>query len=318
MSKKGKIAVIGSVILIICLLLSCLLWFLISASDTSTKSSSDLPSGKSDQTVAVIDIQGVITETTSADIWGTQTTDMATKAISQLNKAKNDDDVKAVLLRVNSPGGEVYATRKIYNKIIEVQEEGKPVVVLMESIAASGGYYLSSPADWIVASEMTMTGSIGVIFTTYDTSKLYEKIGVEEVHIANTEGTLKVMDDLTNENGEGYKVMQSLADDYYHNFATVVSDGRHMSYDEVVKIADGRIYSGNQALNNGLIDELGELKEATTKIADLAELDEPNFVVYADDSGLLGEYNVSLTNLFSPELTAIKNKLNGGTLKIIN
>jgi len=316
MSKKGKIAVVSSVILIICLLLCCLLWFIISASGSlNTKDSGDLPSGASDQTIAVIDIDGVILESTGVDMWGSEMADMTTKAITQLERARTDDDVKAVLIRVNSPGGEVYATRKIYNKILDVQEEGKPVVVLMESIAASGGYYLSAPADWIVASEMTMTGSIGVIFTTYDTSKLYEKIGIEEVHIANTEGTLKVMTDLTNEDGEGYKVMQSLADDYYNNFANVVADGRSMSYTEVVELADGRIYSGNQALENGLIDELGELKEATTKIIKLADLDNPNFVIYKSDSGLLSNYNISLTNLISPELSAIKNKLDGGNLK---
>ncbi|MEI7579399.1 MAG: signal peptide peptidase SppA [bacterium] len=317
MSKKGVFVLAGLLVLIICLISCCLVFVIALSSDTqlSANESTLLPSGARDQTVAVIDLAGTISETpaTSSSILNTQTTDMTSVVIDKLERARKDSNVKAVLIRVNSPGGEVYATRKIYNKIIEVKNANKIVVVLMESQAASGGYYASAPADWIVASEMTMTGSIGVRFSTYDMQELYKKIGVKEVNIANTEGKLKVMNDLS-ENSEGYKVMQSLANDYYDNFVTVVADGRKMSKEQVIKVADGRIYSGKQALNNGLIDQLGELKEAADKSKELANLDNPNFVVYQDQSNAFSMYNVSLLNLLVPEAKIISDKMSNGGL----
>ncbi|MCA9382820.1 signal peptide peptidase SppA [Candidatus Dojkabacteria bacterium] len=305
MSKKQKLFLFSLIIL--ALLIACCFMFFaftIITADLSVSGDDTFSSGSTDQTVAVIDVDGVITSLGASDFWGNELPGMVTDTVDKLERAKNDDNVKAVLIRVDSPGGEVYGTRIIYNKIKEVQEEGKVVVVLMESQAASGGYYISAPADWIVASEMTLTGSIGVRFSGLDLSGLYEKVGVEEVEVVNSEGDLKVLTDLADKNSEGYKVLQSVADDYYDNFVTVVAEGRGLDKSYVISIADGRVYSGMQAYDNSLIDEIGESKEAVAKVAELADLDDPNFVVY--DSSLSGfSFASSMLKLISPELDII-------------
>lgn len=288
--------------------------FSVLGSVLSSVDSSVLKSGDPEQTVAVIDIEGTITTTPLVDFWGNTALDMVSQVRKQLDEVKEDDNVKAVVLRVNSPGGEVYGTRLLYNKILELQEAEKKVVVLMEDTAASGGYYISTPADWIVASEMSLTGSIGVRISTLDLKGLYEKIGIEEINIANTEGDLKVLDDLS-EGSPGYEVLQGITDDYFNNFVEVIVAGRSLSKAEVLEVADGRVYSGRQALDNGLIDQLGEQDTAFEKAAELAELDNPNFVVYNNNPNSISGYGMELLQLLSPELTLSANLAEGDFVK---
>lgn len=304
MSKKAIVVLV--VILISCLLLSlCCVGSLALLSTASGDlfsgvNKQSLMSGDYSQTVAVIDLDGVITSTSESDLFGNTTDDITSRTINKLDAVINDDSVKAVLLRVNSPGGEVYATRLIYNKIMDVKEAGKKVVVLMEDTAASGGYYIAAAGDKIVASEMTLTGSIGVIFSTVDLTGLYEKLGVKEIQVSNTEGKLKVLDDLSNENSEGYKLLQGLADDYYDNFVNAVAAGRGKTVAEIKAVADGRVYSGRQAKENGLVDELGEFNEADEVLRELAGLSNPNYVLYADEINSFSAYGLKLVNLLNP------------------
>jgi protease IV len=250
--------------------------------------------GDPKNTVAVVDIKGVIDRTQVADFFGNTTDDMVTIINKKLDEAINDDNIKAVILRVDSPGGEVYATRMIYNKILELKAKEKPVVVVMESMAASGGYYVSAPADWIIASEITTTGSIGVVMGGLDFKGVYEKLGIKEFYITNTEGDLKVVTDYSDPNSEGYKVLQSILDDVYNNFVGVIAEGRDMSVTEVKKIADGRVYSGKQAVANGLADEIGEFDLAVEKVKELANLENPRIKVLEVQQKTPGLFGFSL------------------------
>lgn len=288
------------------LLACCVIFFFASLLSTDyTTSESNLNDGDPAQKVAVIEIEGVISSVGVSDFFGNYYQDMTTLTISKLDQAQNSDNVKAVILAVDSPGGEVYASKLIYNKIIELMETGKPVVVLMKSQAASGGYYISAPADWIVASEMTLTGSIGVKFSTIDTSGLYEKIGVKQIEITNSDGNYKVLTELDNPDSEDYKLLQGVVDDYHTNFVNVVVAGRELTEPEVRLLADGRVYSGQQALGNGLIDQLGEMDVAMDKAAALAELDDPQYVLLEDDLSGYGGYGLTLLYMLKPEASIL-------------
>ena len=268
-------------------------------------------SGDETQTVAVIEIDGIISSQKQIDLWGNETPDMASEIINKINQAQNDESVKAILLKVNTPGGEAYASKLIHNKLVEFKETGKPLVVLMQDTAASGGYMVSAPADEIVASEITTTGSIGVIVTGTDFDELYKKLGIQEFNIINSEGDMKVLENLNDKESESYKILQGILDDVYNDFVDMVANGRGMTKAEVIEVADGRIYSGKQAKDLGLVDQLGEEKEAFKSVASLADLDNPNFVRYENDDNPFSLYSLSLKKILFPELSAVESKKPG-------
>lgn len=182
--------------------------------------------------------------------------------MQQLEQVRNDDYIQGVLLYVNSPGGGVMESAQIRDKILQIQKERNiPFYVSMGSMAASGGYYISAPADKIFASKETLTGSLGVIMQGYDYSELMKKLGVSDNTIKSGEykdimsGTRPMTEDEK-------KIMQSMIDDSYNEFVKVVAQGRGMTVEQVRKIADGRIYDGRQAKENGLIDEFGYQEDA--------------------------------------------------------
>jgi protease-4 len=274
-------------------------------------SSQVLQSGDETQTVAVIEIDGIISSQKQIDLWGNETPDMASEIINKIDQAQNDESVKAILLKVNTPGGEAYASKLIHNKLVEFKETGKPLVVLMQDTAASGGYMVSAPADEIVASEITTTGSIGVIVTGTDFDELYKKLGIQEFNIINSEGDMKVLENLNDKESESYKILQGILDDVYNDFVDMVANGRGMTKAEVIEVADGRIYSGKQAKDLGLVDQLGEEKEAFKSVASLADLDNPNFVRYENDDNPFSLYSLSLKKILFPELSAVESKKPG-------
>ncbi len=270
-----------------------------------------LKDGSPDQGVAVIRIEGIISSQGQTDFLGNETPDMASTTIRKIEKAKNDPDIKAVLLEVNSPGGEAYASKLIYNKLLELKEADKKLVVLMKSTAASGGYLISAPADHIVASSMTTTGSIGVIVTGIDFKGLYQKLGITEFHVVNSQGDLKLLEGLDNKESESYKVLQSILDDVYDDFVSIVADGRGKTVEETEKLADGRIYSGKQAKELDLVDSIGELEAAEEAIEQTASLDEPTYVLYEDKTDSFSLYSLSLKRLVFPELATLEEKQPG-------
>jgi protease-4 len=220
----------------------------------------------------------------------------------QLDRASEDDEVKAVILKVDSPGGEVLASDEIYRALRDFQMphgSGKPIIVSMGSLAASGGYYVSSACRWIVANELTITGSIGVIFHNYNYRGLMDKVGVRPD--ITKSGKLKDMlsgeKHLDEELPEEKAILQEMIDESFKRFQNVVEEGRTWAAKEnkdqkvtggkeLAKnwkdFADGRILSGNKALGLGLVDEIGNFDDALDRAKTLVGLDgsKVNLVAY--------------------------------------
>ncbi len=200
------------------------------------------------------------------------------QVIGDLRTAEADEDVKAIILRVDSPGGTVTGSAQIYEVIHN--EISKPVVVSMAGIAASGGYYISAPADYIIARPDTLTGSLGVIFTLYNIEELIDEYGVEVNDI--TSGPNKSIGNPWQElTAEQEDIFESLVDESYNEFVRIIVEGRGLERERVLELADGRIYSGKQAAENGLVDELGNFQDAVDKAADLGGIvGEPRLIEY--------------------------------------
>lgn len=189
-----------------------------------------------------------------------------------LRKARFDDNVKAVVLRVDSPGGSAFASEQIRQEVLALKTAGKPVVVSMGSYAASGGYWISASADYIYATPTTLTGSIGIfgMVTTFEDS--LSSIGVHTDGVATSQWAgVSVTKGLTPEIKD---VIQRHIERGYRDFISLVATEREMSFDDVDNIAQGRVWSGKKAVTLGLVDELGDLKQAVAKAAEMAQLDD--------------------------------------------
>lgn len=194
--------------------------------------------------------------------------------VKLLKEIRRQDDIKAVVLRINSPGGSILSAENIYRQLVGLKADGKTLVVSMGDLAASGGYYLSAMADSIFAQPNTLTGSIGVFSIIPNPSRaLDEKLGIR----FDTVRTGPQSADFTllfpwSEREHSY--MQSRTDAYYELFLNIVAEGRDMTRDEVHAVAQGRIWSGQRAVENGLVDKLGTLEDAIDAAATLAGLEE--------------------------------------------
>lgn len=218
--------------------------------------------------ISVLHIEGTISGTDSSDALSVGDGYNHQWTMARLDDVIHNPSSRGLILFVNTPGGSVYETDELYLKIKEYQQTGRPVYSAMGSMAASGGYYISAPADKIIANRNCWTGSIGVtIGTVFDFSQLLEKYGVRSVTI--TSGKNKAMgsavDPLTKEQKAIY---QSLVDEAYDQFTGIVAEGRKMSGEKVRKLADGRVYTAKQAKKNGLVDEIGTLEDA---VADMQQ-----------------------------------------------
>jgi len=227
-----KIFVFFSIIFIIAVVLSLLVTF-----------SQKVSLGEK---VAVIEVTGMIVD--------------ASNTIDELKDYAKDASVKAIILRINSPGGAVAPAQEIYNEILKVKEK-KKVIVSMGAVAASGGYYIAAPADRIVANPGTLTGSIGVIMELPNVSGLMEKIGIQTqvIKSGRHKDLASVFKSLTPQERE---ILQAVLDDVHDQFIEAVSQARDMKFDDIKKLADGRIFTGKKALELGLIDELGNMEDA--------------------------------------------------------
>jgi len=196
--------------------------------------------------------------------------------ISLIRQAYFDESVKALVLRVDSGGGSAYASEVIADELEKFKESGRPIVASMSSVAASGGYYISAPADKIFANPTTITGSIGVggFIPTFE--RALDQIGIHEDGYSTVDLTTSPFQTLTEKDKE---IIQMSVDDIYVKFITKVAEGRSMSVEEVDAIARGRVWIGEKALEIGLIDELGDLEDAILAAGNLAELDEDDYGV---------------------------------------
>ena len=200
---------------------------------------------------------------------------------SQLREARLDDEVKAVVLRIDSPGGSTFASEVIRRQVAALREAGKPVVASMGSLAASGGYYIAMDADRIVASPATLTGSIGVfaMFPTFERS--LEKLGVHSDGVGTTalSGEFRPERSL----GEaGRDILQQSIEREYRQFIGRVAEARDSTPEQIDSVAQGRVWSGEDAARLGLVDRLGRLEDAVELAAEMAELGEDYDLEYAD------------------------------------
>jgi protease-4 len=238
---------------------------------------------------AIIDIQGIIT----GDLLD-RGLDMVELVKDQLKAAAEDKEVRAVLLKVDSPGGEVMASDAISEAISRFQKTSrKPVIASFGSVAASGGYYVSAPCRWIVAHELTMTGSIGVIMHGYNYRGLLDKVGVRPVVFKSGPFKDMLRGDKSEEEilPEERRMTQALIDQTYNRFKEVVATGRHDYRDKSknfgkplvsdwVQYADGRILSGKEAFQYGFVDELGDFETAVERAKILTGTREANLIRY--------------------------------------
>jgi protease-4 len=223
-------------------------------------SSDDVALGEA---VAVVDVRGEI----YYDLW----------KIDEIESHRDNDNVKALLVFINSPGGGVTASQSIYEALLSTREK-KPVVAFMASVAASGGYYVACAADSIIAHEGTLTGSIGVIATFLNTEALFHKIGlgVTVITAGEYKGIGSPHRQMTEEERD---YLGALLENVYQQFLRAVSVGRGMPIEQVAEIAEGRLYSGEEALGLGLVDRLGTYEEALGIAAEMGGIEgEPRVI----------------------------------------
>ena len=238
---------------------------------------------KAKDKVAVIYAEGAINDEGSD---GITTPDM----IKTINKIHKDEDVKAVVLRVNSPGGSANASEQIWHAITTLQAKGMPVVVSMGDYAASGGYYISCCADYIYAEPTTLTGSIGIFGTVPNFKKIREKVGVDmDMVTTNTYAGMVTSMVMNGMNKNEQALMQAMIERGYDLFTKRCAEGRDMTQDAIKAVGEGRVWLGKDAVNIGLVDELGNINSAIEKAAQLAELEAYQLSYYPEKKDPLQE-----------------------------
>lgn len=224
-----------------------------------------LEEGNVDKRIAYLQVDGTIQDVGSSSVWETLAYDHQA-FLNQLEYILNDKTVAGIVLMVNSPGGGVIESADIHDKILEIKEtKDIPIYVSMGSLAASGGYYISAPADKIFAHRETITGSIGVIMQSLNYKELAEKVGIkyETFKSGEHKDMLNPTRDVT---VEERAMLQEMIDESYEEFVNIVEEGRGMSEVDVKKVADGRVLSGSQAIKAGLVDELADKEEVIAKL----------------------------------------------------
>jgi protease-4 len=236
-------------------------------------------SGTGGAKVLLIEISGMISSQEKEGFLPTPS--LLARIKEQLTRAAQDDSIKAVVLRINTPGGTVTASDIIHHELKTFKTSRKlPIVASIMDLGTSGGYYIAVAADTVMAHPSSVTGSIGVIMLTINARGLLEKVGVEATAV--TSGPRKDMGSpFRVMTGEERAIFQGLIDSFYQRFLSVVQEGRpHLQMDQIKKLADGRIYTGDQAKASGLVDEIGYLEDAIELAKKKANLTEARVVTY--------------------------------------
>ncbi len=261
--------------------------------------------GSGEEKILVLSIQGTISDRPREKLLRTQPS-MVQEVISQLKRAEKDPQIKAVLMKVNSPGGTVTASDILYHEIRSYKERsGVKLVVAMMNLAASGGYYLSLPADWIMAHPTTITGSIGVIFSRPSISGFMDKLGLA-LHVSKS-GELKDMGSPFRDPTETDEaIFQSLTDQMAERFIDLVLKHRTISADQQQRIVTARVFLAKEALQVGLIDQIGYLTDAIEKTKSLANLSpDAKVVTYrryeTEDDNI---YNPAIRQFDAPDINS--------------
>ena len=260
--------------------------------------------------IAVIYAEGtIISGSSEQDMFGSRYIGDRT-VVSQLKKVRKDDSVKAVVLRVSSPGGSGSASDAMWREIVRTGEE-KPLIVSMGDYAASGGYYMSMAAERIFASPGTITGSIGVFGGKMNLSGVYESFGVHLHTDQRGRYALLLSSNKDFDEDERAK-FQSFLSGFYEVFTTKAAEGRGMALEDLEAVAQGRVWTGVQALEHGLIDELGGLDDAIAYAATSAELEEYGIVRYPERRSFIDQLMEELTNPDAGADAALAEVVSGG------
>lgn len=271
------------------------------------KKKTGLTGGETDY-VAVIRIEGAVIGGPRSDtLFGATGVTTSEQVMYEMEEARKDSHAKAVLLRINSPGGSTGATQEIAEEMDKIKSAGKPIIVSMGDTCASAGYWLASKGDYIFANPATLTGSIGVYMEYTNVEELMNKLGIRSEKIKS--GAHKdIMSMYRPMTPEETQMIQTMVDDIYAQFVRTVADGRRMDIEKVKKVADGRVLTGQQALEWGLVDAMGNYYDALNYAGGRAGLDGEEIPTkkYAGGSSWRGIFNSEVeraAHLFSKEIT---------------
>jgi len=262
-----------------------------------------LVDGDWDQRIAVLNLEGVIQDVELSPFLSEGYNHQ--EFLKMIDQAGTDASVEAIILKVNSPGGAVGETAQIHRKLVEMQEKyEKPIYVSMGTTAASGGYYVAAPADKIFAEPSTLTGSIGVIMENINYSELAENHGIHfnTIKSGKHKDIMSPNRDMTKEERE---ILQSMIDEMYDDFVQVIVDGRQIDETTVREIGDGRIYTGKQAQEVGLVDEIGNFDDTVEAIKNDYNLENPQVVQYGIGLGFFNNLGVTIKGLFQQKPTEL-------------
>ena len=258
------------------------------------------PASKAKDKVAVLYLEGAITDDNGDGIVGKE-------VIKTIKKIRKDKNVKALVLRVNSPGGSADASEAIWHAIQNVKADSIPVVVSMGDYAASGGYYISCGADYIFAEPTTLTGSIGIFGTVPNASKLRTKVGLDIDGVStNKHSALEANMLYKGMNSEEHALMQTMVERGYDLFTRRCAEGRHVSQDYIKSIGEGRVWLGDKGKEIGIVDELGNIDDAIEKAVSLAGLESYQLAYYPEKEDALTELLKSLDNTTEEEKLIMK------------
>lgn len=262
--------------------------------------------------IALIDIYGMIADSEPEDGFFGGRGATAQRLIKAIREAEQDG-VKAILLRINSPGGTAAASQMIYDELMRIRKAGKiKIVTSMGDVTASGGYYIAAASDHIIANAATTTGSIGVILHAQNVQKLFDKLGIADATIKS--GANKdILSPFRPMRADERALLQALVNDTYQQFLDAVTQGRKMPLTKLKPLADGRIFTGRQALRVGLVDSLGNYQAALAKAAALAKIKgEPSVSNYTEGGffdGFLPKLESKLPSWLGSSKTASWNKI---------
>lgn len=268
-------------IILSCLLVFCFLFFIIVVISLIVGlKNTEVGKKWGKDKIGILRIEGVIIGGRSKPTLFSSNFVGAETVIENLKKMRENPSIKAIVLRINSPGGSAAASQEIYQEIKNCKSEGKKIIVSMSDVCASGAYYISSCADVIVANPATLTGSIGVIMELENIKELFDKIGIGFEVIKSGEYK-DIGSPLRKISKKEKRLLQNLIDDIYNQFVRDVSLGRKLSIKDVKKIADGRVFTGEQALKFKLVDKIGNFSYAIKIAAELAKIKgEPETLEY--------------------------------------
>lgn len=260
-------------------------------------------SGTEKDKILLVPIKGIISDKSVEGVFFS-TQGIVEMVKLSLDQATSDDFVRAVIFEVDSPGGGITASDIIYNNIVNFKNKtGKSVIVYMQDVAASGGYYVSVAADKIIAHPTTITGSIGVIMPMINVAGLIGKYGIEDKSIKS--GLMKdIGSPLKHMLPAEENVLSEIVMEMYMRFVTIIANERKLPIDYIKSLADGRIFTGRQALENGLIDQVGYLDDAIKLTKDIVGLEKASIIRYQKKFGFGDIFKVMVSRVFAnPEIT---------------